>query len=126
MFDFLCSVPAGTGIRQGGHKIRHYPIFIIDCGNSETLWIYFTVLAPVPDFTFPLAGIVNTFPHGCIEGGVLSSGTENTWIFADHLSCLVPGDNGKGVIHLEDIGIGVRDHHAFMRLESCCCNAKLL
>jgi hypothetical protein len=62
----------------------------------------FAALAPVPDFTLPVAGAHQAVPHRIVEAGVMPSRAEHVRRLSDRLLGGIAGDLGKGAIDTQD------------------------
>src|SRR5664280_2137342 len=75
--------------------------------------IYFTVLAPVPDFTIPLAFLGQITPQVCVKGFSMTARAEDARILAQHFIMAIAGNPAEGVIDIDNSAVGGGDHNAF-------------
>jgi hypothetical protein len=88
----LLAVPVGDGV--DGHPLR----------------VDLAVLAAIPDFAGPAAGIAQGFPHLPVEVGFVAAGGEQARVFAEDVHRIVAGDLGEGAIDRDHPVVRIADH----------------
>ena len=83
--DFLFSLFARGNVAENGDILSCSPLLIFYGGDGQPLRINLSALAPVPNFAGPRTGTQQLLPQFRIEGLILTSGTEDARILAQHL-----------------------------------------
>ena len=118
--DALLGAAALGDIGKHRHKVGQLSAgFIVYGRNGQKLRINLAVLVAVPDFTAPVAGFLDAFPHGLVKGGIVPARLEYARIAADDFTAFPAGNAAEGRIDVKNIASGISQRDAVMGIAEC-------
>eukprot|EP01022_Parablepharisma_sp_SALTPOND_P027435 TRINITY_DN665_c0_g3_i1.p1 TRINITY_DN665_c0_g3~~TRINITY_DN665_c0_g3_i1.p1 ORF type:complete len:1952 (-),score=631.07 TRINITY_DN665_c0_g3_i1:246-6101(-) len=115
---------AVADVVMGADVVGDLVILVLDGRDGEPFGIDFAVLAAVPDLTLPLAEAPHALAHLLEEGRAVAVRTQQVGVLADDLFSRIAGDLAEGLVHAQDLAVGVSDEHALARVEGHCRDAQ--
>ena len=104
-----------TDITEYSDMVGGVALFVLHHVDGQQLGVDLAILAPVPEFTLPLAGLFERAPHGLEEGLVVPTRLKQGGVFPHHLFRGVAGDPGEGAVDGDDAMPGVGNDDPFRR-----------
>ena len=113
MFELLFMLLQRRDVGEQRHILLGLAVCVAHGTDGLHHRIHLAVLAPVPDFAGPVAGIDQILPHGGEVLFFLATGVEDARGLAEHFVAAVTGESCKGLIDVDDGAVGCGDHDAF-------------